>query len=136
MLQEYLGEDKGEFEFGLKNPDGSYQYPYFDLYFKEATRFAYFIEHNSEFVGFAMVRGITDEYYTIAEFYVVPEKRRSGLGRAVMNVLFAEFPKRKWLISVILQNEDAVKFWLNIAGGCTEQIELEIIEKRRFNWVR
>jgi ribosomal protein S18 acetylase RimI-like enzyme len=118
LLQEYLGEDGGRVFAAPKNQDGSYSYPNFDT-----------------IAGLVMVRKLTDDLYSIAEFYIRPPARRTGVGRNAVSSVFETFPDKSWLISVIRQNKSAFEFWLNIAEHSTVPIELEIIEKRRFRWI-
>ncbi len=134
LLQQYLGEDGGRVFAAPKNPDSSYSYPYFNLYWQEPTRFPFYIIDGNIVAGFVMIRQLSGDLYSIAEFYILPDKRRSGIGRAAMNKVFETFPEKSWLISVIRQNKAAYDFWINIAENFTVPIELEIIEKQRFHW--
>ncbi|MBS1902787.1 MAG: GNAT family N-acetyltransferase [Bacteroidetes bacterium] len=129
LLQEYLGEDNGRVFSVPKNEDGSYEYPYFDLYFQQPTRFPFYVLQAEDIIGFVMVRELADDFYYVAEFYVRPEARRAGVGREAMECVFSTFPEKRWLISVIRQNEPALAFWLEIARGSGVPIELEIIDK-------
>ena len=56
--------------------DGVFKYKYFDLYFTDKTREAYFIKYNKKLVGFAMINKHLkvlekkDDNYCIAEFLI------------------------------------------------------------------
>ncbi|MFI5264230.1 MAG: GNAT family N-acetyltransferase [Candidatus Kapaibacterium sp.] len=134
LLEEYLGEDGGRVFAAPKNPDGSYSYPYFDLYWQEPTRFPFYITGKDEILGFVMVRKLAEDICSIAEFYVRQHFRRAGIGRAAIKKVFEAFPEKSWLISVIRQNRSAYDFWINIGENSTVPIELEVIEKQRYRW--
>ncbi|MFI5264850.1 MAG: GNAT family N-acetyltransferase [Candidatus Kapaibacterium sp.] len=135
LLQEYLGENGRRVFAATKNQDGSYSYPYFDHYWQEPTRFPFYIVDEDSVVGFVMIRRLAPVLYSIAEFYVRPHYRRAGIGRSAVTEVFETFPDNSWLISVIHENKPAFDFWMNIAERSTVQIELEIIDKRRFRWI-
>ncbi|MEP7235188.1 MAG: GNAT family N-acetyltransferase [Ignavibacteriota bacterium] len=134
LLQEYLGEDGGRVFAAPKNPDGSYSYPYFDLYWQEPSRFPFYIIDGDIIAGFILVRKLAVDLYSIAEFYVRPHLRRAGIGTTAMKKIFETFPERSWLISVIRQNNSAYNFWISIAENSAVPIELEIIDKQRYHW--
>lgn len=134
LLQEYLAEDGGRVFAAPKNIDGSYAYPYFDLYWQEPARFPFYIMSENDVAGLVMIRRLADDLYSIAEFYIRHHFRRAGIGRDAMNEVFKAFSEKSWLISVIRQNKPAYEFWLNIAEHFPIPIELEIIEKRRYHW--
>jgi GNAT superfamily N-acetyltransferase len=78
-LQEYLAG------FGFRG-----EYPYFDQYWLEPTRHPFLITCGEERVGFAFVRSIDGgATHEISEFYVLPEYRGAGIGRAAVRALSA-----------------------------------------------
>ncbi|HXQ42185.1 MAG TPA: GNAT family N-acetyltransferase [Candidatus Udaeobacter sp.] len=98
-------------------------YPYFDVYWTEATRWPYLIEVACEPIGFVMVnqwspsgRG-TD--HAIAEFYIAPAHRRLGHGMEAARQAFRAHPGR-WELSIFAANQPAQAFWpaaIASAGG-------------------
>jgi predicted acetyltransferase len=77
LVAEYLFEFDGQ----------TVPYRYFDAYWAEPDRLPFLIEAEAEVVGFCLVR-LRGRDWTIAEFTVIPGKRREGIGReAVMAVL-------------------------------------------------
>jgi predicted acetyltransferase len=65
-------------------------YPYLPLYWQEPDRFPYVIGAGSEIVGFALVREVGPvPQFEMAEFYVIPSRRRIGIGRAAASELLA-----------------------------------------------
>jgi ribosomal protein S18 acetylase RimI-like enzyme len=106
LLADYLFEFDGRTE----------PYPYFDAYWAEPERMPFVIETRGEVVGFCLIR-VRDDGWSIAEFSVVPEQRRSGVGRAAVDVVAdrarvagAEHLEAK----VHPDNRKALPFWLAV----------------------
>jgi ribosomal protein S18 acetylase RimI-like enzyme len=121
LLADYL------FEFdGRAGP-----YPYFDLYWREPERLPLLIESDGEVVGFCLIR-MRDGGWSIAEFSVVPEARRSGAGRAAVDALAAlarAAGAAHLEAKVHLDNRQALPFWL--AVGFREVSSQGVIVTRR-----
>jgi predicted acetyltransferase len=99
-LQEYLAE------FGFRG-----KYPYFEQYWLEPTRHPFLITRGGERAGFAFVRSIDGgAAHEMSEFYVLPEQRGSGVGRAAVEALMPIFPGR-WRIPVQISNRPGIAFW-------------------------
>ena len=64
------------------NEDGYFDYPYFEAYFNDALREAYFIQSDITCVGMDMLHPYTCQQpgYTIAEFMILPAYRRRHIG--------------------------------------------------------
>lgn len=78
------------------------------------------IVEGGERAGFAMVRTSPDwpdasrSIASIVEFYVLPERRRAGAGRAAVEALLAEHRRRGTALveaAVLRDNEGAKAFW-------------------------
>jgi ribosomal protein S18 acetylase RimI-like enzyme len=104
MLAAYL------FEFdGQTKP-----YRYFEAYWSQHDRVPFFIEADGEIAGFCLVR-LRAGAWTIAEFTVVPESRRKGVGRrAVVALSDSARGDGAAYIEATVQPEktDACAFWL------------------------
>ncbi len=70
--------------------------------------------------GFAMTRTSADwpdersQIMSIAEFYIVPHRRRSGVGRAAVEQLLADHRRRSTFLvqaSIMRENAAAREFW-------------------------
>jgi predicted acetyltransferase len=61
-----------------------------------------------------LIRGpaSTGRAWEVAEFYVVPESRREGVGCAALASIWRRFPG-DWELQVHSRNSDAVRFWLS-----------------------
>ena len=121
MLKDYL------FEF-----DGSTEpYPYLNEYWRDPERLPFLIERQSRPIGLCLVR-VRNRGWAVAEFSVLPERRRAGVGRAAVEALAAragdagaEYLEAK----VHLANLQALPFWL--AAGFREVSRDGVVVTRR-----
>jgi predicted acetyltransferase len=110
LLADYLFEFDGRTE----------PYPYLDAYWEEPERLPLLIEADGETVGFCLIRRQAAGW-SIAEFSVVPTRRRAGVGAAVVGELAvrARAEGAAYLeAKVHPDNRGALPFWL--AVGFTE----------------
>ena len=99
-------------------------YEYLDLYWLEPNLTPFTVVINEEIIGFVLLNNWTlnkefNADKTIAEFYVKPHFRRSGVGTKVAYKLF-EIYKGKWEVRQSITNISAVKFWRKIIGDYTK----------------
>ena len=89
-------------------------------------RYFWWGERDGQRVGFCVFtigphwyrQDITDGY--VDEFYVAPEHRRGGTGRALALLMLDEFHRRKVReihMHVLLRNERAQAFWASLGFG-------------------
>ena len=106
-LQRLLADYLYEFD-GRTDP-----YPYFDAYWEEPERSPYFIADGGDVAGLALIRA-RDGGWSIAEFSVVPDRRRGGVGRDAVERL-AELARAAGAAhleaKVHLDNAKAFLFW-------------------------
>lgn len=107
LLQEYLAELS---QFG----EVDQHYPYFDSYWDDSQRWPYLIEINDQLAGFALVNSWSPSGqgtdFAIAEFYILPRFRKSGIGSRAFAALLGNHPGI-WELSVMSCNEAAAIFW-------------------------
>jgi predicted acetyltransferase len=109
-LREYLAE------FGFRGT-----YPYFEQYWLESTRHPFLIRRGGERAGFALVRSIEGgAAHEMSEFYVAPEHRGSGVGRAAVEALLPIFPGQ-WRIPVQISNRPGIAFWSRVLGAAVPE---------------
>lgn len=121
LLADYLFEFDGRME----------PYPFFDAYWSEPERLPFLIDADGEVVGLCLVR-VRDEGWSIAEFSVVPERRRAGIGRAAVDGIAdaARAAGAAYLeAKVHPDNRQALPFWL--AAGFHEAAAPGVIVTRR-----
>jgi ribosomal protein S18 acetylase RimI-like enzyme len=110
MLADYL------FEFdGRTGP-----YRYLDAYWLEPERLPFLIETGGDSAGLCLIR-VRDGGWEIAEFTVVPGRRRDGIGRAAVEALarLAQATGATHLLAKVHpDNTGALPFWL--AAGFRE----------------
>ena len=80
---------------------GNYHYGYFEQYFVDEKRHAYFVYNDDKLVGFVMVHPYSvinlDIDYTMAEFCIFPTFRRNHYALDTVKLIF-EMYKGKWEI--------------------------------------
>ena len=96
-------------------------YKYLVNYFTDADRAAFLVMVRGEVGGFVFVNAhtlIEPDAHSIAEFYIIPAFRHSGVGEQVATMAFAKFPGR-WEVAQIGTNQPAVNFWRKVIGNVT-----------------
>lgn len=97
------------------NSDGVFEYTYFDAYFTDPNRSAYFIKLDEKLAGFVMINDYVKTLNTaldkcIAEFLVMPYYRKLGIGKKAAFLAFDLFDGG-WETMPMTNNEGANKFW-------------------------
>ena len=112
------------YEMTLFYPDemdeqGNYHYGYFDEYFVDDKRKAFFIYNDDTMVGFVMINPYSvighEPDYTMAEFTIFPSYRRKGFASEAVKVIFSTY-KGKWEIKYNEKNAPAKRLWTNITA--------------------
>ena len=113
LHQKYLYEMTNFYD-NVMDEKGNIQYGYFDAYFREDCRKAYFIYSDYQLTGFLMIHpysyfgGKTD--YVLAEFTVFPRSRRQHIAYESAELLFCEL-KGRWEVKYHESNLPAKKLW-------------------------
>ena len=106
-------------------------YPDFDAYWARPDRRPFLIETRGDVVGFCLIR-VRGDGWSIAEFSVVPEQRRAGVGRAAVEMV-AERARTAGAVrleaKVHPDNREALPFW--IAVGFHEVSAPGVVVTRR-----
>jgi predicted acetyltransferase len=115
LLQPYVEELS---HFPDDNPDykdenGIYPCAYLDSYWQENGKYAYILYGDKKLAGFALVIK-EGENWEMAEFYVLPEFRRHGLGSACALDIFRKHPG-EWRIGFNKHNEASRAIWQGLA---------------------
>ena len=125
ILQKYLYEMSGYYGDQM-DENGDYSYRYFDEYFSDPRRAAYFIYDDAGLAGFAMLNPYSavggEPDHTMAEFTIFPSCRRRHLAKDVVRELFRMYPG-KWEIKFNENNPAAKRLWETV----TAKYEPEII---------
>ena len=86
--------------------------PRLDRYWSEpGERWPYWIVDDRERVGFVLVRyDRENSRFEVAEFFVVPQSRRRGIGIAAARAVLRRHPGQ-WRITQRERNANAIAFW-------------------------
>lgn len=122
LLQYSLFEESAN-DLNEMNDSAVFEYKYFDRYFTDSDRDAYFIREkgSKKLLGFAMVNTylqIYNEGHSIAEYMVIPKYRRNNIGKNVANILFDKY-KGNWEVRPSYNSKSAYLFWKNVVGDYT-----------------
>ena len=113
LLQRYLAEMARYYAIP-QNADGFYEYKYFDTYFSDEARWAFFILKGDEIVGFALLNRHSHICKTpdhaLAEFYILPEYRGKRIAAQTFALLCSMYPG-KWEIKYSPKNIPAARLW-------------------------
>ena len=131
------------YEFTKYLPDlklgqnGSYHKFNLENYWDNLNRYAFFVKHNEELIGFALIEAASEN--CIEEFFIIEKYKGKGFGKKVAIELFDLFPG-KWSISQIEKNEPAKAFWRNVIhyytkGNFTERIDENKKTIQEFNTI-
>ena len=113
LNQAYLKEMT---KFYPDEPDenGYYTYGYFDEYFKDPLRKAFFITNDNTIVGFCFLNPYSyfnDKVdYVLAEFTILPEYRGNHYAKETINLLLTLY-HGKWEIKYNIKNKIAMNLW-------------------------
>ncbi len=112
---------------------GNLNYRYFDDYFTDPKRKAYFLyDDNKVLVGFTMIHpysnlGKTPDY-VLAEFTIFPMYRRKHLAKAATEMIFHQF-RGSWEVKYSEKNMASKKLWNNVTKSyCPQVIHLNETE--------
>ena len=108
-LLQYSLFEESESDLNEMNEDAIFEYKYFDAYFTDDERYAYFIreKESDKLLGFAMINQYTQKFengHSIAEYLVIPKYRRNKIGKNVAFEIFNKF-QGNWEISPSYNND-------------------------------
>ena len=98
------------------NEDCVFEYEWFDNYFKDKDRDAYFIKNGNKYIGIVMVNEnlkFNKSGKCISEFFILPKYRRNHIGKKVAYDIF-EMYKGDWEVQPMENNPIAYSFWKSI----------------------
>jgi predicted acetyltransferase len=143
LLELYIHDMSEVFPYVQVAPNGRFGYARLPLYWSEPDRrFAFLIRYGDRVAGFVLAtRGspISDDpnVLDVAEFFVLRQYRRSGVGREAAFLLWNRLPGT-WTVRVLETNRGAVTFWRDVVreftnGAATEScFTRDGLERRAF----
>lgn len=105
------------------NNEAIFEYKYFNKYFTDNNRYAFFIreEKTNKLLGFVMINTYmqkSSDGYSIAEFMVIPKYRRKKIGKQVAFKCFDKY-RGNWEISPLFNSNSAYNFWKKVIDEYT-----------------
>lgn len=122
-LLQYSLFEESEHDLNEMNQEAIFEYEYFDSYFTDDDRYAFFIKEkdSDKLLGFVMINKYLqkfDDGYSIAEYLVIPKYRRNQIGKKVAFMLFDKY-SGNWEVSPSYNSEKAYLFWENTIAEYT-----------------
>ena len=107
------------------NNDAIFEYKYFDSYFTDEDRVAFFVreKNTKKLLGFVMINTYMQkclEGHSIAEFMIIPKYRKNKIGKKVAFECFDLF-KGNWEVSPSYGSNVAYNFWKNVIDEYTDK---------------
>lgn len=121
-LLQYALYDGSQYIDNNINEDCIFEYDWFDNYFTDDDRDAYFIKNGDNYIGMVMVNEnlkFNEDGKCISEILIMPKYRRNHLGKKVAYEVFEKF-KGDWEVQPMENNPNAYAFWKNIIEEYTE----------------
>lgn len=122
-LLEYSLYEESANDLNEMNEDAIFEYKYFNSYFTDDDRDAYFIreKETNKILGFAMVNTYVQVFengHSIAEFMVIPKYRKNNIGKKVAFELFDRY-RGNWEVSPSYNSCSALFFWNKVIKDYT-----------------
>ena len=122
--QKYLYEMTNYYDDPM-DANGNYHYGYFDEYFSDTKRTAYFLFDDDALVGFAMLNPYSciakTPNHTMAEFTILPAYRRRHLAVDAANAIMERHPGQ-WEIKYNEKNTAAKRLWNKVAAPYSPEV--------------
>jgi predicted acetyltransferase len=124
LLELYIHDLSEVFSIQIGD-DGRFGYPHLSTYWSEPDkRFAYVIRAGSAIAGFAFAKigsplGSEPDDLDVAEFFVLRNLRRNGVGRAAAFLLWDKLPGH-WVVRVSEGNRGGLAFWSEAVAAYTK----------------
>lgn len=121
-LLQYALYDGSQFIDNDIDTDCNFEYDWFENYFTDKDRNAYFIKNGQDYLGMVMVNEnlkFNKNGKCIAEFFVLPKYRRKHVGKQVAYDIFEMF-KGDWEVQPMENNQVAYSFWKSIINEYTK----------------
>ena len=118
-LLELCQHDYSEFNQEDVDAHGLFGYNYLDQYWVEPGRFPFLIRVSDRLAGFALVRTLSPETRSLAEFFILRKFRRQHIGQTAAQRVFDQFPGQ-WQVAQEAVNLPAQAFWRRTIAAYTQ----------------
>ena len=103
----------------LRELGASEEYPYFEAYWTEESRYPYiFLGDSKEEIGFALIRELRAQTLEICEFFISVPYRRASSGQKAVSQLLDLHAGKSWQFNVLKDNKTAYSFWTRVVEKC------------------
>ncbi len=120
LLEQYAHDLRSVFPDVAVGANGRFSYPMLPLYWSEPElRWAFLIRCDGDVAGFVFARrgapaALHDPgVFEVAEFFVLSQHRRRGVGRRAALLLWNKLPG-KWTVRVAEGNLNGLSFWRSV----------------------
>ena len=122
-LLEYSLFEESSNDGNEMNDEAIFEYKYFDSYFIENDRDAFFVreQETNKLIGFVMINTFMQKSssgHSIAEFMIIPKYRRNKIGKKVAFECFDMY-KGNWEVSPSYGSDSAYNFWKKVIDEYT-----------------
>ena len=122
-LLEYSLFEESSNDGNEMNDEAIFEYKYFDSYFTENDREAFFVreQETNKLLGFVMINTYMQKCssgHSIAEFMIIPKYRRKKIGKKVAFECFDMY-KGNWEVSPSYGSDSAYNFWKKVIDEYT-----------------
>lgn len=104
---------------------GNYHYGYFDAYFSDPERKAFFILNDEKMIGFVMLNPYSaighHPDYTIAEFTIFPSYRRKHYAFDAAKLILSNY-RGQWEIKYNEKNLGAKNLWMTVTASYSPRV--------------
>lgn len=104
---------------------GNYHYGYFDAYFSDPERKAFFILNDEKMIGFVMLNPYSaighHPDYTIAEFTIFPSYRRKHYAFDAAKLILSNY-RGQWEIKYNEKNLGAKNLWTTVTASYSPRV--------------
>jgi predicted acetyltransferase len=135
-LLELYEYDSTEFQPHDVDAHGLFGYRWLDHYWTEAGRYPFIVRVEGQLAGLVLVRTLDESEsgntYSMAEFFILRNYRRQGVGQFVAQRIFDKFPGQ-WSVAQVENNRVAQAFWRKVIFEYT-QGNFEEIRSNNEEW--
>lgn len=97
-------------------------YPDLNSYWEEDNKFPYIIKKNDKYLGFVLVKFVSSKdqnYFSMAEFFILRKYRHEGIGKAIAIKVF-NLHRGQWEVFQKDSNKPAQVFWNKVISEYTQ----------------
>jgi predicted acetyltransferase len=125
LYQLYLHDLSSFTEENKIEQNGLFQTEHINVFWEKESLFPYLIYVDMKVCGFALVAGHPyapeGADYSLVEFFVIREERRTGVGREAARLIFDSF-RGTWDVYEVESNRPAVAFWTSVITEYTHDV--------------